>query len=83
MSNFEHRAAWGKRISKRPTVVYRELEVHISGMWALEDSALLEKLDGALHDAGLCACNSERQFYAMSVHPIPQEAPAQPDNRGQ
>lgn len=81
MSNYEHKTAWGKRVSKRADVRFRALEISISGLWALENDALMEKVDGALHEAGLCACSSERQFYSMSVREIPEAAPAQPDNR--
>lgn len=45
--------------------------IRISGAWPLTDEELMEKVDSALHDAGLCACENQKHFYTMSITPVP------------
>lgn len=77
MSNFEHHATPTGRESRRPPK--REVRtISISGFWWANNDELMERVDSAMHDAGLCACVDHEQFYAMSVV---HETDGQPDNR--
>lgn len=78
MSNFEHTRDRAGKTSRKPAS--RPLrEISITGSWWVTDDELIDRVDGALHDAGLCACNQPHQFYTFTVKAVPEEVF---DNRG-
>lgn len=49
----------------------RERAIRITGTWELSDEEVLERMDAALHNAGLCGCADAGHFFVMSITPIP------------